>query len=255
MGLAQTGVVGQDSGVLLMKPALDATPDLIPVLSRGKHRNPRKGACLMEFASYLAGERWSDHPDCTHPLLATLARLVNDYTTDVGRNRLAGLAPSVIGVTGDDLRLEARIVLRCATTALPIASYERQRVMAVAVLTAERILADLNGGCPHSLTTRSSWALSQAPDAALWAERFTRRSRTSQRRFRRHAAPSAVHFAVDGIARACVPDPDAVLYQLLANTIDDCRSLLGSQAQESPTAVVSVARVNAASEPPHLTCA
>jgi len=28
----------------------------------------------MEFASYLAGERWSDHPACTHPLLAVLAR-------------------------------------------------------------------------------------------------------------------------------------------------------------------------------------
>ena len=42
----------------------------VPVLSRGKHRNPRKGACFMEFASYLAGEPWSDHPACTHPLLA-----------------------------------------------------------------------------------------------------------------------------------------------------------------------------------------
>ena len=40
-------------------------PALLPVLSRGKHRNPRKGACFMEFASLLAGERWSDHPACT----------------------------------------------------------------------------------------------------------------------------------------------------------------------------------------------
>jgi hypothetical protein len=38
------------------------SPALLPVLSRGKHRNPRKGACFMEFASLLAGERWSDHP-------------------------------------------------------------------------------------------------------------------------------------------------------------------------------------------------
>ena len=33
----------------------------------GRHRNPRKGACFMEMASFLAGERWSDHPQCTHP--------------------------------------------------------------------------------------------------------------------------------------------------------------------------------------------
>ncbi len=57
-------------------------PDLVPVLSAGRHRNPRKGACFMEMASFLAGERWSDHPSCTHPLLASLARLVNDSLGD-----------------------------------------------------------------------------------------------------------------------------------------------------------------------------
>jgi hypothetical protein len=55
-----------------------SSPDLLPVLSRGKHRNPRRGACFMELASFLAGERWSDHPSCTHPLLAEVARNVND---------------------------------------------------------------------------------------------------------------------------------------------------------------------------------
>jgi hypothetical protein len=70
-------------------------PDLFPILSPGKHRNPRTGACFMELASLLVGERWSDHPACTHPLLATLARNVNDHTSDAGRQRLAGLIPSV----------------------------------------------------------------------------------------------------------------------------------------------------------------
>jgi hypothetical protein len=32
------------------------SPDFVLVLSRGKHRHPRRGACFMEFASYLAGE-------------------------------------------------------------------------------------------------------------------------------------------------------------------------------------------------------
>jgi hypothetical protein len=82
-------------------------PVVLPILSRGKHRNPRKGACFMEFASLLAGERWSDHPTCTHPLLAAVARLVNDYTSDARRSRLVELIPSVIGLTGDDLRIDA----------------------------------------------------------------------------------------------------------------------------------------------------
>ena len=86
-------------------------PALVPILSRGKHRSPRKGACFMEFASLLAGERWSDHPACTHPLLAAVARHVNDYTSDAGRARLAELIPSVIGLTGEDLHIDARIAL------------------------------------------------------------------------------------------------------------------------------------------------
>src|SRR5215218_6787058 len=121
------------------------SPALLPVLSRGKHRNPRKGACFMEFASLLAGERWSDHPACTHPLLAAVARDVNDYTSDAGRSRLADLIPSVIGLTGDDLRIDVRIALRSATMALPVVAAERQRVMAVSVLACEGVLGELDG--------------------------------------------------------------------------------------------------------------
>ena len=99
----------------------------------------------MELASLLAGQRWSDHPACTHPLLAALARHVNDHTSDAGRQRLAELIPSVIGLTGDDLHIDARMALRSATMALPVVAAGRQRVMAVSVLTCERVLADLDG--------------------------------------------------------------------------------------------------------------
>ena len=83
-----------------MKPSI--VPDGIPVLSRGRHRTPRRGACFMEFASVLAGERWSDHPSCTHPLLGQLARQVNDNISDDGRQELALLIPSVVGRRGND---------------------------------------------------------------------------------------------------------------------------------------------------------
>ena len=81
-----------------MTHEIHALPDMLPVLSRGKHRRPSKGGCFMELASFLAGERWSDHPGCTHPLLAALARHVNDLTSDAARPRLAPLIPSVIGL-------------------------------------------------------------------------------------------------------------------------------------------------------------
>ena len=103
-------------------------PDSVPVLSPGRHRNPRRGACFMEMASYLAGEPWSDHPACTHPLLADLARRVNDLSSDAGRRALAPLIPSVIGRLGDGPEVDARIARRCATTALPVVAAERQRL-------------------------------------------------------------------------------------------------------------------------------
>lgn len=205
-----------------MSPFDVAVPEHLPILSRGKHRSPRKGACLMELVSYLAGERWSDHPAGTHPLLANLARQVNDYMSDEARCRLAVLAPSMVGLVSDDRHIDVRVALRCARTALPVAAAERQRAMAVAVLAGERVLDDLDGRPSGTLEEASRWALDQAPHAARWARRFTRGHDVTLGDFRRHAATSIVSLAVQGIAQACVADPDQLLYDLLVEAIDDC---------------------------------
>jgi hypothetical protein len=202
-------------------------PELLPMLARGKHRSPRKGACFMESASLLAGERWSDHPACTHPLLATVARHVNDSTSDAGRPRLAALIPSVVGLTGQDLHIDASIALRSATLALPVAAAERQRVLAVSVLAGDRVLAELDGRPVGDLQEQSRVALAQVPHAAEWAYRFTSGAGTSAKRFRRQAAPCIVRNAVEGIAQACVPDPDAMLRELLVQAIGACEAWVG----------------------------
>jgi hypothetical protein len=205
----------------------DQLPTLLPTLAPGKHRSPRSGACFMEFASLLAGEPWSDHPACTHPLLAAVARHVNDFTSDAGRPRLATLIPSVIGLTGDDLHIDARIALGSATMALPVVSAERQRVMAVAVLSCERVLATLDGRPVEALPEASRSALAQVPDAAQWGTHFTSGVQTATipgKRFRRHTAPAIVRGAAEGIAQACVPDPDQMLRALLVRAIENCAS-------------------------------
>jgi hypothetical protein len=176
----------------------------------------------MELASYLAGERWSDDPDCTHPLLAALARDVNDYTSDAGRARLAELIPSVIGLTGDDLHIDARIALVCARMALPVAAAGRQQVLAVSVLACERVLAGVDGRPAGSLEEQSRQALAQVPRAAEWARRFTRDTAISAKAFRRHSAPATIHAAVEGIALACVPRPDEMLHDLLVAAVREC---------------------------------
>ena len=199
------------------------TPDLVPVLSAGRHRNPRKGACFMEMASFLAGERWSDHPQCTHPLLASMARLVNDALTDEERRRITMLVPEVVGLTGDDLAIDVALAVRAAATALPVASATRQNVLAVGLLTALRMLDD-RPGRHADLRAMAQEAFDAAPEAHAWAQRYIRGARVRERVFRRQTAPHIVAYAVEGIAVACVEDPSDRLVGLLRASIADVRA-------------------------------
>lgn len=112
-------------------------PDGLPILSRGKHESPVAGACFMEYASFLAGERWSDAPACTMPLLATAARLVNDLVDDVTRQSLAVHIPRVIGTATDDLVLQVRLAAWCARYVLPMVREQHQAVCLAAIEAAE----------------------------------------------------------------------------------------------------------------------
>ncbi|MFF1816468.1 hypothetical protein ACFVWG_04185 [Kribbella sp. NPDC058245] len=196
----------------------------VPVLSRGKHRNPRKGACFMEFASYLAGEPWSDHPSCTHALLAGVARDVNDCTSDAGRTRLAPLIPSVIGLTPHDPHVVPRVTARCIQHALPVVSQERQYILAVALIVGERQLALLDGRPMDDLEPASREALEAVPAATKWARTFTSRAHRGTPDFARRTAPRAVSCAVEGISQACVPNPDERLFNLLTAAIEETKS-------------------------------
>jgi hypothetical protein len=178
----------------------------------------------MEFASYLAGEPWSDHPACTHPLLAGVARDVNDCTTDAGRGRLAPLIPSVIGLTPDDPHVVARVTARCIQHALPVVSQERQYILAVALLVGERQLAELDGRPVDSIEPESQAVLEMVPAAAKWARAFTARGRRSNPDYGRRTAPRAVSCAVEGISQACVSNPDERLFDLLSAAIAEANS-------------------------------
>lgn len=89
-------------------------------LSAGAHLTPEDGACLMEAVSVAARQQWSDAPPCTHPLLAHLARTVNDTLSDVGRQRLLDLAPALAGAHGSDPNTTARIAYVVTAEALSL---------------------------------------------------------------------------------------------------------------------------------------
>ena len=66
-------------------------------LARGKHASPTDGACVMELASMLAGEPFSDRPRAVCPVIGALLRAYNDAIDDVQRQDLYRYASKVIG--------------------------------------------------------------------------------------------------------------------------------------------------------------
>ncbi|MGH1565722.1 hypothetical protein [Mumia sp. DW29H23] len=216
-----------------------SVPELVPVLSPGKHRNPRKGACFMEFASYLAGEKWSDQPACTHPLLAGLARLVNDNVSDDTRTSMVELVPRVVGLNSPDPRIHAAICIRAATIALPLSPRAHQRALAVGLLAVERYQEDTGTVLPDEFEPLIAEAFAQAPAAEQWARGFRRGLTTHPKHFARRAAPRIVLNSVDGVVRSVSSDSDTVLRRMLADAIDDCEQLIsaGTSRAASPAPV------------------
>jgi hypothetical protein len=98
---------------------MDHPPEGIPALSRGRHKHPSDGACLMETAARVAGEPPTDRPSCVHPLIAAVARIVNDAVSDDARQRLAPLAPVCATTATCDPQVVADLVLLVCQRALP----------------------------------------------------------------------------------------------------------------------------------------
>lgn len=66
-------------------------------LSRGKHRRPEEGACVMELASMLSGERFSDRPASVCPVIGSFLRAYNDSIDDFRRQDLYAYAARIVG--------------------------------------------------------------------------------------------------------------------------------------------------------------
>ena len=76
-------------------------------LQAGGHRRAKHGVCVVEYASLLAGERLSDHPQCVCPVIAAFLRCWNDRVSYVERQYLRPYAERIVG-TSDDPALTRR---------------------------------------------------------------------------------------------------------------------------------------------------
>ena len=78
-------------------------------LARGKHSSPRHGACVMELASMLAGERFSDRPRSVSPVIAAFLRGYNDLVDDHRRQDLMRYASEAVGTAASENVESARV--------------------------------------------------------------------------------------------------------------------------------------------------
>jgi hypothetical protein len=69
-------------------------------LSKGKHTSKDHGACIMELASMLADEPFSDHPASVCPVIGALLRAYNDSVDNRRRQDLYVYAAKVVGSRG-----------------------------------------------------------------------------------------------------------------------------------------------------------
>jgi hypothetical protein len=66
-------------------------------LAAGKHDEPTEGVCVMELASMIAGEPFTDHPRSVCPVIAAFLRSYNDAIDDPRRQDLYRLAALSVG--------------------------------------------------------------------------------------------------------------------------------------------------------------
>jgi hypothetical protein len=81
-------------------------------LSAGRHRSPSAGACVMELASMLAEEPFSDRSGTVSPVVGAFLRTYNDGVGDGRRQDLIPIAPLIVGSAGSRA-LEDERAARC----------------------------------------------------------------------------------------------------------------------------------------------
>jgi hypothetical protein len=69
-------------------------------LTDGAHSSPREGVCVVELASLIAQEEFSDRPRCVCPVIGAFLRGWNDRAPYAERQRLSPYAERIVGSRG-----------------------------------------------------------------------------------------------------------------------------------------------------------
>src|SRR5581483_6755125 len=165
----------------------------IKKLAHGAHTGISQGACAMEAVAYIAGEKFSDHPECASPVIAAFMRSWNDSLPDDERTALLlPLVPKLVGTRGS-----AALENRRATMAADWLVREHTPAwLRLAGLTEQ---ADALSNLPQITDFANTPALKPALEAA---RRDANAARAAARAAAGSAAGSAARAAAGSAARA-----------------------------------------------------
>jgi hypothetical protein len=129
-------------------------------LGKGKHSSPDDGACVMELASMLAGESFTDHPTSVCPVIGSFLRAYNDSVDDDRRQDLYEYASKVVGsrMSADVQRARAERLMAWAL------QFQRARWTRRAVPERLRTLARHRHPSLESVGTHAVHAISRHND-------------------------------------------------------------------------------------------
>ncbi len=140
-------------------------PDHVPRLNRGVHHEDSGGACAMEAAAWLSGEPWSDGPRSVHPVVAQVARTVNDSVSDDERQTLWPLIVASLDTARPRHPILSLRLSWCAGKALAAAAAHGDLPKAWMVVLEEH--TRLYGHQPSSIPTRRLNSLSAHQTGAV----------------------------------------------------------------------------------------
>ena len=146
-------------------------------LKSGAHDPGSNEFCVMEAVAFVAGEKWSDHPECACPVIAGALRNWNDsLKTDEERDRLLKpLIPLLVGTRGTK-EDERRRSYMAVDWLIRVYTPKWLRLIPALVAVAEQLEATSeikdDAGLPLALIKEAKEAAAAAWDAArdaAWA--------------------------------------------------------------------------------------
>jgi hypothetical protein len=198
-------------------------------LKSGAHDDISHGACVMEAVSFVAGEPWSDRPECACPVIGSFLRTWNDDLPDDKRTELLRpLVPRLVGTRGSG-NLERRRALMCAgwlvgiytpawlrlaklnvhadaLASLPEITDMAQVPLIIPVIEAARRDAIVAGNAAKTAARNAAWtAASNAAWTAAWDAAKTA-AKAAARDAARDAAWDAAWDAAKAAAKAAARD-------------------------------------------------